>query len=78
MPGADRDDDSGRYQEKYPIEAFLDALEAEGGMAGTQDIVDRVGCSYELGYKKLRTLEKEGTITSRKIGNARLWQYTDD
>ncbi|WP_242611675.1 ArsR family transcriptional regulator [Natrinema hispanicum] len=72
MPGADRDDE-GRYQSTYPLEDFINALEAEGGQAGTQDVVDRVGCSYELGYKRLRSLEDDGQISSQKIGNARLW-----
>lgn len=78
MPGADRNDESGRYQPTYPLERFVDAIDAEGGMAGTQDVTDRVGCSYELAYKRLNQLEDEGRVTSRKIGNARLWQLVDE
>lgn len=61
------------FQETYPIDRFPDAIEAEGGMAGTQDVADQIGCSYELAYKRLCRLEDNGTIASQKIGNARLW-----
>lgn len=77
MPGADRDDESGQYQETYPTEAFISALEAEGGSAGTQDVADRVGCSYETAYKKLRSLADDGEIDRRKVGNANLWVVED-
>lgn len=77
MPGADRDDESGQYQETYPTEAFISALESEGGSAGTQDVADRVGCSYETAYKKLRSLTEDGEIDRRKVGNANLWVFED-
>lgn len=71
MPGADRDDESGKYQEKYPTEEFLEAI-SQGGV-GTQDVADSVGCSYETAYKKLRNLEETGLIDSRKVANTRIW-----
>ncbi|WP_312911121.1 ArsR family transcriptional regulator [Natronosalvus caseinilyticus] len=73
MPDADRDDESGRYRTTYADADFLEALDVEGGMAGTQDVTDRVGCSYELAYKRLVALEDAGHVSSRKVGNARLW-----
>lgn len=76
-PGADRDEDSGRYTETYPRAAFMEAIEAEGGMAGTQDVADRVGCAYETAYKKLRTLADESEISHRQVGNAYLWVVND-
>lgn len=78
MPNPNRDDDSGRYRETYPLEAFIDAIDAEGGFAGTQDVTNRVGCSYELAYKRLNQLEDDEQVTSRKVGNARLWQLVDE
>lgn len=77
MPNPNRDDDSGRYRATFPLEAFVDAIDAEGGMAGTKDVTDRVGCSYELAYKRLNQLEDDGQVTSRKVGNARLWQLVN-
>jgi len=80
MPGANRDDESGRYTETYPPEAFVEAIEAEGGMAGTQAVARRVGCSYETAYKKLRSLEDAGKVDHRQApaGNAVLWEVVGD
>lgn len=73
-----RDESSGQYAETYSREAFTDAIRAEGGMAGTQEIADRVGCVYDTAYKKLRALEDEGYVTSRKVANARLWMVDSE
>ncbi|WP_058997517.1 hypothetical protein [Haloarcula sp. CBA1127] len=78
MPGANRDDNSGKYTETYPSDAFISALEAEGGSAGTQPIADRVGCSYETAYKKLRSLADDGRIGQQKVGNANLWEIDNE
>lgn len=78
MPGADRDDESGKYRSKYPTEDFLDAIADAGGTAGTQDVADAVGCSYETAYKKLRALEDSGAVESTKFGNARAWSVDDE
>lgn len=77
MPGAERDEESGQYQETYPTNDFLEAIEAADGMAGTQDVADYVGCSYETAYKKLRSLEDEKVVGSQKIANARVWMLAD-
>lgn len=77
MPGANRDDESGQYSETYPREAFTDAL-GELGAAGTQEVADNLGCSYELAYKRLREMENDGEVESRRVGNARLWSVADD
>jgi glutamate-1-semialdehyde aminotransferase len=70
----DRDEASGKYTEAYPREEFLDALRALGGSAGTQEIADEVGCAYRTAHSKLTTLEQDEVITSRHVGNAKLWQ----
>jgi len=77
MPGAERDDDSGKYTEKYPRADFIKAID-DVGMAGTQDVADSVGCSYETAYKKLRALEDDGAIQSRKVANSRVWTLPGD
>ena len=73
----DRDEKSGRYTETYPLEAFIDVLREQDG-AGTRDVSDELGCSYELAYQRLRELEGDGRVTSRRIGNARLWLPADE
>lgn len=86
MPGAERDDDSGKYTDKYPQEEFLDALDEEGGMAATMDIASRVAPEYDRDpeefydttYKKLRRLNNDGVIETREVGRNILWMLPDD
>ena len=75
---AERDDESGRYSETYPLDEFADALRALGGSAGTQDVADEVGCKYRTANAKLHELEEEGVATSQKVGNAYLWTVADE
>ena len=72
MPG--RDEETGRYTGQYPTDDFLNAIDEEGGMAGTGEIADHVGCAHDTAYKRLQELEKEGMISSRKMGNTLLWE----
>ena len=78
MPGAERDNDSGQYTETYPTDEFLGAIDDVDGVAGTQDVADAVGCSYETAYKKLRSLEDAGAVESEKVANARVWLRADE
>lgn len=75
---ADRDDDSGRYSETYPLTDFIDALDDLGGSAGTQEVADAVGCKYRTANAKLHELEAEGRVSTRRVGNAYLWMVADD
>ena len=74
MPG--RDEETGRYTGQYSTEDFLDAINAEGGMAGTGEIADYVGCAHDTAYKRLQEIEAEGLVSSRKVGNTLLWEST--
>jgi len=74
---ADRDDDSGRYTETYPLRDFVEALDTLGGAAGTQEVADEVGCEYRTANAKLHELEDRGEISARKVGNAYLWSLTE-
>lgn len=69
-------DDGGRDVE-YPRSAFIEAIEAESGLASTTDVADHVGCSYELAYKRLQELADEGKVESKRIGNSHAWTVTD-
>jgi hypothetical protein len=73
MVDRERDEDTGKFAEEYPQEAFLDALN-ELGAAGTTDISEYVGCDRRTAYLKLQSLEDDREITSRKVGNALLWE----
>lgn len=70
-------DSQGRVIETYPPSAVHNAL-ATIGPAGTREVADKLGSSYETAYHKLRGLEDAGRVTSRKVANARLWQVIDE
>jgi hypothetical protein len=73
-----RDDESGQYVGEYPPERILDALRALGGDGTTTEVEEEVGCAYRTAHAKLSELEEDGRITSRKVGNARLWSVVED
>jgi hypothetical protein len=73
----DRDEETGKYTQNYPSEDFISALEALDGAAGTSEIADEVGCAYRTAHAKLSKLEKRHKVTSRKVGNAKLWQISE-
>ena len=74
MPG--RDEETGRYTGQYPTDDFLNAINVEGGIAGTGEIAEQVGCAHDTAYKRLQAIEKEGLVSSRKVGNTLLWEVT--
>ena len=73
MGERDRDEESGKFTEEYPLQEFLEVL-AEHGPSGTTDIADFVGCDRRTAYLKLKSLEKEGEVQSQKVGNSLLWE----
>jgi hypothetical protein len=72
MVPPNRDDETGKYAEEYPDEAFLAAVDTVSP-ATTSSLADEVGCSYDLAYRRLQTLEAEGRLTSEDIGGSFLW-----
>ena len=68
----DRDDETGRYTGEYSTEDFYDAIFSEGGLAGTGDIAEKVGCAHDTAYKRLQKMEEDGLVSSRKVGNTLL------
>ena len=69
-----RDEKTGQYTESYPPEEFLSAINSLDEAASTQQIADEVGCAYRTAHAELTKLEEEENITSRKVGNAKLWE----
>ena len=69
-----RDEESGKYTENYPLKKFVTALKELGGEASTQEVADQVGCAYRTAHAKLSELEGEEEISSRTVGNAKLWK----
>lgn len=75
---AERDDESGRYSETYPLDQFVEALETLGGSAGTREVADEVGCKYRTANAKLHELQESSMVSARKVGNAYLWMLTEE
>lgn len=73
MPGKDREEDSGKYTTSYPDSDFTDAIQTLGGMAGTSEIAETVGCTRRTAYTRLQSLESEEKVSSRKVGNSLVW-----
>jgi predicted transcriptional regulator len=76
MDDRDRDEGSGKFTEEYSPQEFLEAL-AELGPSGTTDISDYVGCDRRTAYLKLKSLEEENEVKSKKVGNSLLWEPDD-
>lgn len=67
----DRDDD-GKFSERYLDKEFIHAVE-DNEVASTQNVADKVGCSYDLAYRRLKQLEENDKITSKKVRDAFIW-----
>lgn len=73
MGDRERDEESGKFIEEYPLQEFIEALD-ELGPSGTTDISDYIGCDRRTAYLKLKSLEEEGEVSSTKVGNSLFWK----
>jgi len=73
VPGKDREEDSGKYTTSYSDSDFLDAISRLDGMAGTSDIAEEVDCTRRTAYTRLKSLEDDNQVKSRKVGNSIVW-----
>lgn len=69
-------DDAGRYTQQYPDRAFLQAVD-DLTVGSTQNVADSVGCSYDLAYRRLQTLESEGKVEREDVGPSFVWLPTE-
>jgi predicted ArsR family transcriptional regulator len=80
--GRERDEDTGKFEEEFSNEDFIQVLSSHGGGVGTQTVADEVGCAYRTAHDRLKSLENEGVVTSRRVANALLWEidvnHTED
>jgi CTP-dependent riboflavin kinase len=65
-------DDGGQFAEEYEDEAFLSAIESLP-VASTQNVADEVGCSYDLAYRRLQSLEEDREIEHGEVGGSFVW-----
>lgn len=68
----DRDKETGKFNEKYPDEEFIDAVESLE-FPSTSAVADYVGCSYTLAYHRLNTLVEQDILNKVEVGNSFAW-----
>lgn len=73
----ERDDDSGKFVKQYPVKDFVEAVEVLDTPT-TQKIAQEVGCSYDLAYRRLNALEKEGVVSHNDVGGSLLWSLSEN
>jgi len=78
MDERERDEDSGRYTDKYPPADVLAAIEGLEGRAATSEVAESIGCSRDTAYKKLQSMEDAGELASKKAGGIRIWSIVED
>ena len=78
VPGRKRDEDSGRFQEEYPPEDVIEAIQNCDDYAGTADVADEIGTTTESAYVKLRAMEDQGYLKSQLIGQSRIWEVVEE
>ena len=77
MPGKDREEESGKYTTTYPDSEFIEAIQHLEGMAGTSEIAEEIGCTQRTAYTRLKSLEDQNKIESRKVGSSLLWSFSE-
>lgn len=69
-------DERGQFQPEHADREFLDAV-AEHEPAGTTEVADAVGVTRQNADRRLRRLEDEGRVTSKRIGNSLAWSLAE-
>jgi len=70
----DRDAESGKYTDAFSDEDFIEAIHAEGGLAGTTAVAEIVGCTRRQALNRLKELRKQDKVTSKDVGRSLVWQ----
>ena len=72
-------EDTGRFTETVSLDDVLGVFEQLAGPVVTSgDVAEAMECSRETARRKLRTLEADGRIASRKTAGRVVWWIVDD
>ena len=74
----DRDAESGKYTDAFSDEDFIEAIHAEGGLAGTTAVAEIVGCTRRQALNRLKELREQNKVTSKDVGRSLVWQIQSD
>lgn len=73
----DRDEESGQYTETVGDDELVAFLSEQGG-AGTSEVAAAFDYKQPTAYRRLKQLEDDGRVSSRKIGGSLLWEAADE
>lgn len=72
-------EDTGRYTETVAPEDVLGVFEAvDGPVVTSGDVADALECSRETARRKLRMLEEQGQVASRKTAGRVVWWIAEE
>jgi len=74
----DRDAESGKYTDVFSDNDFIEAIQTEGGLAGTTTIAEIVGCTRRQALNRLKKLREQNKVTSKDVGRSLVWQLQSD
>jgi predicted ArsR family transcriptional regulator len=70
-------DERGQFQPEHGDRAYLEAVVAREP-AGTSEIAEELGVTRQNADRRLRQLESDGAVTSKKVGQSLVWQLVDE
>lgn len=73
MPYDDRNEETGKFNQRYTDSDFLDAIASIDHEASTREVQNEVGCAHRTAHSRLSKLEDSGEIRSREVGKVMLW-----
>lgn len=73
----DTRDNTGQFATKYDEQDILDAVR-EYEPAATSEIAEEVGFARQNADYRLRRLEDEGKVRSKKVGASLVWMPADE
>lgn len=75
----DEREETGRYTETVTLDDVLGVFETvDGPVVTSGDVAEALDCSRETARRKLRTLEEQGTVASRKTAGRVVWWVVDE
>jgi uncharacterized membrane protein len=72
----ERDEDSGKFTEVVSDEEIISFLSNQDGVV-TSKVAKEFDYERPTAYRRLKNLEADGRIESRKVGNSLLWLSID-
>jgi hypothetical protein len=77
MPERERDETTGLYAEKAPLDAVLDVFgRVRGPVVTSSDVAEHLDCTTETARRKLKELYDQGAVDKRTTGRTTVWWVT--